>query len=396
MERLKRLSDDAVRRVGTHFYRFLFNDINWDRKLIGISGARGSGKTVMLLQYLKSLPKKENALYISLDDVFFTENKLVYFAEDFAKNGGTYLLIDEVHKYANWSQELKNIYDSVPDLNVVFTSSSALEIHKGSHDLSRRAIIHHLPGLSFREFLELKHNIKLPKYSLNEIVKKKEDIISSILSEIKPIPFFNEYLREGYYPFFLETKSDYLKQLNNSINLVLETDLPAIFNVDFSSTIKIKSLLFVISKLVPFKPNIERLARQTKTSRETLLRYLYYLDKAQILQWLGSDVAGINYLNKPEKLYLGNTNIAFALADENANIGNIRETFFLNQLSINHTVTYPKVGDFMVNNKYLFEVGGKSKTQKQIAGIENAFIAADNIEYAFGNKIPLWLFGFLY
>jgi predicted AAA+ superfamily ATPase len=396
MERLKRLSDEAVRRTSTTFKRFLHDQIIWDTRLIGISGARGSGKTVMLLQYLKSFSDTENGLYVSLDDLFFTENKLVYFAEDFAKYGGTYLLLDEVHKYPNWSQEIKNIYDSIPDLKVVFTSSSALEIHKGSHDLSRRAVMYHLPGLSFREFVEIKYKIKIPVFTLDEILNHNNRLVPQVLDKIKPLPLFKEYLQEGFYPFFLDTKSDYLKQLITAINLVIESDLPAIHKIEFSSIIKIKNLLYVISQIVPFKPNIEKLSRQTNTTRETLLKYLYFLDKAQVVQWLGSDSFGINYLNKPEKLYLGNSNIAYALAENNVDIGNIRETFFLNQLSVNHKVTYPKTGDFLVDEKYLFEVGGKSKTQKQISGIENSYIAADDIEYGFRNKIPLWLFGFMY
>lgn len=396
MERLKRLSDDAIRRVPTHFKRYLYNKINWNRQLIGISGARGSGKTVLLLQYLKSLQDKNSGLYVSLDDLYFSQNKLVYFAEEFSKFGGKYLLLDEVHKYPNWSQEIKNIYDSLPDLKVVFTSSSALEIHKGSHDLSRRAIIHNIAGLSFREFIEIKYNKKFPTYSLEEILNNNNKICTSIKDKIKPIPLFKEYIENGYYPFFMNTETDYLKQLVNTINIVVENDLPAIYKIDFSSILKIKNLLYIISKIAPYKPNIEQLARQTNTSRETLLKYLYYLDKAQVLQWLGSDTFGINYLNKPEKIFLGNTNIAYAFSDNKANIGSIRETFFLNQLSVKHTVTYPKQGDFMVNDKYLFEVGGKNKTQKQIAGIKNAYIAADNIEYPFMNKIPLWLFGFMY
>lgn len=396
MERLKRLSDEAVRRTSTTFKRFLHDQIIWDTRLIGISGARGSGKTVMLLQYLKSLSDTENGLYVSLDDLFFTENKLVYFAEDFAKYGGTYLLLDEVHKYPNWSQEIKNIYDSIPDLKVVFTSSSALEIHKGSHDLSRRAVMYHLPGLSFREFVEIKYKIKIPVFTLDEILNHNNRLVPQVLDKIKPLPLFKEYLQEGFYPFFLDTKSDYLKQLITAINLVIESDLPAIHKIEFSSIIKIKNLLYVISQIVPFKPNIEKLSRQTNTTRETLLKYLYFLDKAQVVQWLGSDSFGINYLNKPEKLYLGNSNIAYALAENNVDIGNIRETFFLNQLSVNHKVTYPKTGDFLADEKYLFEVGGKSKTQKQISGIENSYIAADDIEYGFRNKIPLWLFGFMY
>jgi len=397
MERLKRLSINAARRTSTDFKRYLYDSINWDRQLIGITGARGSGKTIMLLQHLKYLLEtKNNALYVSLDDVFFAETKLVYFAEDFVKYGGTHLLLDEVHKYLNWSQELKNISDNLPELKVVFTSSSALEIHKGSHDLSRRAIMHNLPGLSLREYLKLKYQIILPKFSLKQIIDDTDKITSAVLNKIKPLPIFNEYLKEGYYPYFLDTESDYLKQLISSLNLVLEGDLPAIHKIDFSSIIKLKNLLNIISRIVPFKPNIEKLARQTNTSRETLLKYLYYLDKAQIIQWLGSNTNGINYLNKPDKIFLGNTNIAYALSGEQADKGNIRETFFLNQLTVNHAVTYPKTGDFMVDNKYLFEVGGKSKTQKQIAGIENSFIVADDIEYGFGNKIPLWLFGFMY
>ena len=396
MERLKRLSRKAANRTNNNFKRYLYDNINWDRQMIGITGARGSGKTVMMLQYLKHLLKTTNALYISLDDVFFAENKLIYFAEDFAKYGGTHLLIDEVHKYQNWSQELKNIYDNLPELKVVFTSSSALEIHKGSHDLSRRAIMYNLPGLSFREFLKLKYKIELPTFTIEQILNDSDNISSLVLEKTKPIPLFNEYLKEGYYPFFLDTSNDYLKQLLSSINLVLESDLPAIHKIDFSSIIKLKNLLSVISRIVPFKPNIEKLARQTNTSRETLLRYLYYLDKAQTIQWLGSDANGINYLNKPDKIYLGNTNIAYAFSEKESNKGNIRETFFLNQVSVNHKLTYPKQGDFMVNEKYLFEIGGKDKSNKQIAGIENSYIAADDIEYGFGNKIPLWMFGFLY
>ena len=396
MERLRQLSLKAAQRTTVDFQRFLYSRINWNRQLIGITGARGSGKTVMLLQYLKQLLETEDALYVSLDDVYFANNKLVYFAEDFVKYGGTYLLLDEVHKYPNWSQEIKNIYDNFPELKVVFTSSSALEIHKGTHDLSRRAIMYNMPGLSFKEFLKLKHQIELPEFSLEQILNNSDKLVNIVLEKIKPLPYFNEYIKEGYYPYFLNTETDYLKQLLTSLNLVIEIDLPAIFNIDFSSIIKLKSLLNVISRIVPFKPNIEKLARQTNTSRETLLKYLYYLDKAQIIQWLGSDARGINYMNKPDKIFLGNTNISYALSGDKSDRGNLRETFFLNQLSVNHIVTYPKEGDFLVDEKYLFEIGGKNKNNKQIKGIENTFVVADDIEYGFKNKIPLWIFGFLY
>jgi len=396
MERLKALSDAAVRRVSIDFKRYLFEQINWDRQLIGISGARGGGKTVMLLQYLKLLPKSEKGLYISLDDVYFTDNKLVYFAEDYAKYGGTVLLIDEVHKYPNWSQELKNIYDNIPDLKVVFTSSSALEIHKGSHDLSRRARIYNLFGLSFREFVELKYKHKLPILTVDLVLENHLSIVNDILGQIKPLPLFKEYLKSGYYPFFLDSDSDYLHQLTSTINLVLESDLPAIHRIDFNSILKMKNLLYVISKIVPFKPNIEKLSSQTNTTRETLLKYLYYLDRAQVIKLLGSDSLGINYLNRPKKIFLGNTNIAYALSDNNVDVGNIRETFFINQLSVNNMVTYSNKGDFKIDNKYIFEIGGKNKDYKQIAGLKDSFIAADDIDSGFGNKIPIWLFGMLY
>ena len=378
------------------FSRYISNEIDWNSRLIGISGARGSGKTVLLLQYLKRLPAKTNAFYVSLDDIFFSQNRLVYFAEDFEKQGGEYLLLDEVHKYPNWSQELKNIYDNFPNLKVIFTSSSALEIYRGSHDLSRRALVYHLSGLSFREFVQLKYKMEFPVISFEQILNSGNDLYTDILNRIKPLALFNEYLESGYYPFFIDTKVSYLKQLMNTINLVVESDLPAIHNIDFNSIIKIKKLLEVLSRITPYKPNIEKLAKQTGISRDTLLKYLFFLSKSQILISLGRNTFGINYLNKPDKLYLNNSNLAFALGEQTQDKGNLREIFFLNQLSVKHQVMYPEKGDFIVDNTYLFEVGGRSKTQKQIAGLGNAYIAADNIEYRYKNKIPLWIFGFLY
>lgn len=395
MERLYNISNSLLSRVSVDFKRYLFSTIDWDAQLIAISGARGCGKTVMLLQYLKSINAKKNALYVSLDDIYFSENKLILFAEQFFKKGGEVLLLDEVHKYPNWSQEIKNIYDTLQDLQIVFTGSSALEIHKGAHDLSRRAVVYNLAGMSFREYLELKHKIKLPAYELKDILLADNRINKTIVDKIKPLQVFDEYLQKGYYPFFVNTKQNYLKQLLNTVNLVIESDLPSIYNIEFSSTIKIKKLLSIISRIVPYKPNIEELARQIGTTRDTLLKYMYYLEKAQIIKWLGKDTMGINYLNKPEKLYLNNTNINYALTDL-PNQGNIRETFFLNQISAKHFVSYPSQGDFFVDGKYVFEIGGKNKSKKQILNLADSYIVADDIEYSFENKIPLWLFGFLY
>lgn len=394
--RLYQISNNSIANVPDSFRRFLFDDIDWNLRLIGISGARGSGKTVLLLQYLKEVHKQKMALYVSLDDVYFAVNKLLYFAKDFRTKGGELLLLDEVHRYKNWSQELKNIYDTIPDLQVIFTSSSALDVYRGSHDLSRRAVLYHLPGLSFREYLMLAHEISLPALTLKDVLFNNIDFCLQVTRKMKPLALFAEYLKGGYYPFFNDVGKNYLKQLIATVNLTLEVDLPSIHNIDFNSVLKIKKMLAIVSRIVPYKPNIEKLSRQTETTRDTLLKYLYYLEKAQIVKWLGRDSFGINYLNKPDKLYLQNTNLAFALADLQPDTGNVRETFFLNQLSVNHTITYPKIGDFMVDDIYLFEVGGRNKTLKQIAGQEKAFVAKDDIEYGFENTIPLWLFGFLY
>jgi len=394
MNELINLSRRKIESTSNIFIRYLFSQIDTERQLIGIKGARGSGKTTLLLQLLKS-KKANETLYISLDHLYFTNNNLFNLASEFSKKGGKYLYIDEVHKYPNWSQEIKNIYDSFDDLKVIFTSSSALEINKGKYDLSRRAIIFELAGMSFREYLELKHSIILPSVSLEQITSSHEILVSQYLDTIKPFKYFSDYLSNGYYPFFIKEGDYYHQQLLETINIVIETDLPAIYNIDYNSVIKLKKLLFIVSNLVPYIPNINKLAEQVGTTRDSLLKYLHLLHNAHIITLLSSRSYGINFLNKPEKLYLENTNIAFAL-NNNANIGTIRETFFLNQLLVNNSVTYPKQGDFLINDNYLFEIGGKNKGFSQIADIDNSFIAADNIEYGNGNKIPLWLFGFLY
>ncbi len=397
MQRLNDISKERIRRVPMKFFRFLMDEINWDDRLIGISGARGSGKTTLMMQYMKrTYGIKSEALYVSLDDIYFAENHLVYFAEDFVKNGGNFLFLDEVPKYPNWSQELKNVYDNLPELKIVFTSSSALDIYKGGYDLSRRAIVYHLPGLSFREFLNLKYTRGILSLSLEEILQGDTDMVYDDLGDIRPLKAFTEYLEYGYYPFFLESSVNYQQRLLATINLVTETDLPSIFHLDYYSVQKIKKMLSIIARIAPYKPNIQKLAGQTGTTRDTLLKYLFYLEKAQVVKWLSRDTFGINYLNKPDKLYLNNTNLMHAIGTANPDIGNLRETFFLNQLTVKHKVSYPDKGDFMVDNKFLFEIGGPGKTTKQIAGLQDAFVASDGIEYVLRNKIPLWMFGFLY
>lgn len=395
MERLFDLSRAKVASVPTRFKRFLLQNVDWKQRMIGIKGARGTGKTTLLLQQLKNLSPSQS-LYVSLDDIYFSENPLIYFAEAFARNGGTYLFLDEVHKYPNWSQELKNIYDSIPGLNVVFTSSSALEIHKGKFDLSRRALVYELPGLSYREFLQLNYEINLSTVALDQIVSGSESVIFNQMPGFKPYKYFSEYLQNGYYPYFIDDETHYHARLTETINQVLESDLPAIYKIDYEAIIKLKKLLFIISTLVPYKPNIYKLAEQIGSTRDTVLRYLYFLHNAHIIRWVSNDSEGTNFLNKPDKLYLENTNISFALGKQQVNSGTVRETFFLNQLSVGHTLTYPQKGDFLVDNHYTFEVGGKNKSRKQIIDIENSFVVSDEIEYGSLKKLPLWIFGFLY
>jgi len=395
MEQLIDISKRRVKNTPVNFKRFLINKINISQRLIGIKGARGVGKTTLLLQILKTLPSEET-LYVSLDNLYFVTNTLFDLANRFTQKGGSYLYLDEVHKYKNWSQELKNIYDSFPELKIIFTSSSALEINKGQFDLSRRALVFNLPGLSYREYLELKHNIKINKISLDYILNNTDEAVNNILDKIKPFEFFENYLKSGYYPYFIEDEEFYYQRLETTIKIVIETDLPAIYRMDYSSIIKLKKLLMLIGGVSPYIPNISKLSKQVETTRDSLLKFLHLLHKAHILRWLSSDTNGINFMNKPDKLYLDNTNIAYALKNDKVDIGTIRETFFLNQLSVDHMVSYPKKADFYIDNKYTFEIGGKNKSQKQIKDIDNSFIVKDNIEYGNDNIIPLWLFGFLY
>ncbi len=397
MEKLFNNSVKKIENVNLNFKRFLIDKINWNRRLIGIKGARGTGKTTMLLQYIKeNLGFSDEVLYVSLDNIYFSEYKLVDLADSFAKTGGKYLFLDEVHKYPNWSREIKNIYDDYPELKIVFTGSSILEIDKSEADLSRRAVIYQLPVLSLREYISIKQAIKTNVYSLPEILENHKEIASEINKKIKPVKEFNNYKINGAYPFFMEAESEYSDHLERIINLILETDLPAVSSIDYSSVINLKKLLSVISESVPFKPNISKLSIKIGITRDTLIKYLSYLEKAHLISLLRSNTKGISKMAKPEKIFLNNSNLLYAIQAGTANTGTVRETFFNSQLSVLHKVELPKNTDFIIDNKYVFEIGGKNKTQKQIVEMPNSFIVSDNIEYGFKNKIPLWLFGFLY
>ena len=397
MQTIITISDRLVKATTDNFTRYLYDKITWEERLIGLVGARGAGKTTMLLQHIKrNFPEKQKALYASLDNIWFSNNSLWELAEQFNAYGGTHLFFDEVHKYPNWAREIKNIYDSFPDLHVVFTGSSMLEIYKQSVDLSRRVVSYELKGLSFREFLQYEYNLKLETKGLEDILNNHREIANSIIYDFKILPAFKKYLQVGYYPFYKKNKENYYYAIQQAINKTLEEDLPAIEPVEYATVLKLKKMLAIISEMLPYQPNTVELAASMETARQLIVKYLYLLDKAGILMCISDTKEKLNALSKPEKVYLDNTNIIYSLAKDSANPGNLRETFFANQLREKHTVKIAKNGDFTVDNQYTFEIGGKNKTGEQIKNTSNAFVVADDIESGFQNKIPLWLFGLMY
>ncbi len=389
---------NKLENTSLEFQRSGLSFINWDSRMIGIKGARGVGKTTLLLQHIKLSLPPEQTLYVSLDNIWFTENKLYDLADYFSKHGGKYLLLDEVHKYPNWSQELKNIYDDFPPLKVVFTSSSLLQILNARADLSRRAVMYQMQGLSFREYLNFVQKENFPIITLQDILENHAALSRQIVQKIKPLQYFDDYLQTGYYPFFKENASVYHQLIGEIVNMIIEVELPLLRGLETRYITKVKQLLYIISTSVPFIPNVSKLSERIGISRETLLAYLHHLSEAHLTKHLFKNAEGITLLQKPNKIFIENTNLMYALAAENINEGNLRETFFLNQVDAVHKITYPESGDFLVDKKWLFEIGGKTKTRKQLKNIPaaNAYIAMDNVEYGYSNNIPLWLFGFLY
>ena len=397
MEQLRQKFYEKYARVQTQTVRNFIRTIDWNDRLIGIKGSRGVGKTTLLLQYIKQNNKADNrVLYVSLDDFYFAENRLYTLADLFYKKGGKLLAIDEVHRYVDWATELKTIYDDMPDLKIIFTGSSLLHLQRAKADLSRRAVMYEMYGLSFREFLMFETKTDLPIYTLNEIIENHVDIAIELVQKIKPLVFFENYLNYGYYPFYLENKKTFHQRLSEIILTILEVDIPQFEQIQTSHLVYLKKLLKIVSNSVPFKPNMSALSERTGISLNTMKNYFSYLNNARLLMLLYVKNEGINSLNKPEKLYLENSNLMYNLLDQTPNIGNIRETFFLNQIEKLYSVNASKQADFVVNNKYTFEIGGKNKTQRQIQNIENSYIVKDNIEIGSDNIIPLWLFGFLY
>ena len=398
MEELISFQASLLSQVSDLWQRYLFDHLKTNERLLGIKGFRGVGKTTLLLQYLSyHFPEREKGLYVSADHPYFYENSLFELAAEWYRHGGQLLLIDEAHKYPQWSRELKLIYDGHPGMQTIFTSSSALDLYRGESDLSRRLATQVLHGLSFREYLSFVHHIHFPAVTLEDILNNHTRLTARFTADFKPLVYFGKYLREGYFPFATRiSKEDIPQRLINILNAVLESDLAYIQGYSVENIRKIKKLLGVIADSAPFKPNISRIATKLKLGRNTVIQYLKHLDDAHILHLINRDSRGMSALQKPDKIYFENTCLAYALQPK-AESGTIRETFFANQLrNAGHKVHLSTQADFTIDHTYVMEIGGKNKKQDQIKDLENAFLVKDNIEHGFGHTVPLWLFGFLY
>ena len=397
MNALLEQSEYLLSNTTLDFKRFLFNQIKWNNRLIGIKGARGTGKTTLSLQWLKQqgLPITK-AAYFSLDDLYFTNHSLKETVAQFHKQGGEILVLDEVHKYKNWSTEIKNIYDVYTGIKIVFTGSSIIDITRQQGDLSRRAIVYELPGLSYREFLSLKYNLQFLAFSLNDLLSDASALKKQLPISFRPLEYFNEYLQTGYYPFMIEDKETVHQKINQLIRTIVEYDMAELKDFDIRNAKKILQLMYVIAQQVPFKPNLVSLAEKTSIHRNSLNNYLHYLEQATLISSLQPAGKSTAVLQKPEKIYLNNTNLLYALAEQQVDKGNLRETFFLSQMNVVSKISMPKQGDFLVDNKFTFEVGGKDKSKKQLVGIKNAWVVKDDLEFPVGNDLPLWMFGCLY
>ena len=390
MEALFKNFKDLLSLTPLDFKRYMYGEVAWSDRMIGIVGPRGVGKTTMLLQYIKENLDVSETLYVQADDIYFANHTLLELADEFSKNRGKYLFIDEIHKYKGWSQSLKSIYDYYPQMKVVFTGSSVLDILKGSADLSRRALMFKMQGLSFREYLFFFHHIMVEPFSLQDILEHKTDSVPVR----HPLPLFKDYLRRGYYPFGISDVM-FLQRLKQVIIQTLESDIPIYANMSVATGKKLGKLLKIISQSVPFKPNFTKLAAMLEVSRNNINDYCYFMEQAGLIMQLRDRGEGIGELGKVDKIYIDNTNLIFALAEETPEIGNIRETVFFNQMSVKNKIYRSEKADFNIKN-LTFEVGGKSKDQKQIKDVKNAYTVKDDIEYGYQNVLPLWAFGLNY
>lgn len=381
--------EERLRDTPTRFRRYMYDCIDWNQRMIGLTGPRGVGKSTMMLQYMLSQPSRDGMLYVTADHMYFTNHSLVGLADDFVKEGGTWLCIDEVHKYSGWSRELKQIYDGHPRLKVVFTGSSVLDINKGEADLSRRALMYHMQGMSFREYLAMNRGINTRTYSLDEILAGKVKIEGLE----HPLPVFREYLSNGYYPFAVE--GEFERRMMQIITLTVENDIAMFADMKAATARKIKQLLAVISESAPYKPSAESLATEIGVSKNSIPDYLAWLEKAGMIGQLRDDTKGMRSLGKVEKVYIDNPSLLSVLGGGHPNVGNLRETFFYNQMRVNNCVSASKIADFRICN-HVFEIGGRGKGQKQLEGSPEGIVVKDDIELAYGNIIPLYHFGFNY
>jgi predicted AAA+ superfamily ATPase len=395
IEQLQLLSSQILAQKVPKYKRFLFNKIDFDERLIGILGARGVGKTTILLQYLQEVFKNKKILYLIADHPLVIKLGLFNIADEFQKKGGELLIIDEIHKIKDFETDLKLIYDSFFSLNVIFTGSNAVAIDHAKADLSRRSIIYKLPILSFREFLELETKQDFNALSLKDILNNHTILATEILSKIKPFAYFEEYLKSGAYPFYTTSKNSYIQKLLSSSIQILETDLPMLYTIDHDKINSLKKMMIMLRQSEPYDINISKLCGAVQLNQRTLYKYLWILQSAGLIRILGAKSNGVSIISKPEKLYLDNSNL-FSIFCDNPKIGTIRETFFASMVSYEHNISYPKSGDFILDEKYTFEIGGKDKNFKQLKDTTNGYIVSDDIEIGYDNKIPLWLFGFVY
>ncbi len=389
MDRLIAQFRALIEKTDTRLIRYLHSKINWENRIIAIMGARGVGKTTLLLQHIKLNCTIQKSLYVSADDFYFSSNTLFDLATQFQLNGGEFLFIDEIHKYSNWSKEIKMMYDNLPQLKIIITGSSILDLYKGTDDLSRRVIRYSLEGLSFREYLNLVHNFEIQPYTFDQIIKNEV-----VLKEVEfPLMHFKNYLKNGYYPFFNEP--DYEIRLNNILNMTIETDIPMYAKMNIGTALKMKQLLLIIAKSVPFKPNFTKIAELVDVHRNQIVEFLHYFEKAGIIMQLRDKTEGIRSMGKVEKIFLDNPNLMYAIGSHATEVGNVRETFFYNQMKLEHSVFTHRNADFQIED-IIFEVGGKNKSKKQIAGLSEAYLVKDDIEFGYQNTIPLWHFGMSY
>lgn len=393
---IERISNRRISKVPTAFHRYLFNNIDWGDRLIGIKGPKGSGKSTLICQHIKQeVADKSKVLYVSLDDLWFTTHDVRDLVEYHYTHGGKYLFLDEVHYFPMWQRLIKNIYDEYMDMYVVFSGSSMLKIDSGEADLSRRLQTYTLNGMSFREYMIYEGLYEMDPLSLEDLLENHIDIAMEITSRIKVLQSFEKYCMMGYYPFYKEIRKSFEQRLTGVVNQILESDYPAIEDVTVPTIRKTRKMLMLLAETVPQKVNMSQLFRELETDRNQGLRMLSVLQRSGLVNLLDDDTKSINRMSKPEKIYLNNTNLMYALTTQ-INTGTLRETFFMNQTSCGHEVCYPKQGDFLIDHKYLFEVGGKGKNFEQIKDIPGSYLAVDGIEIGSRNRIPLWMFGLLY